>query len=211
MTSKEMNYNSPKVWSCGNKHCPHDCYWPTTFSYTTEYEHYVWGSDNKFRSGADNCGQPQFLFHWEQQGKGANVTPKHCHKPVLKVEAGTALKWRISTVGLNVRFFQPAFPSSCKHSASITNKNTFCDEYRTQTHKDKPRDVDNPDPNKQHVTSHPTSSPRYHLPISHHNKYRRSCTLLLPLLSTPPTLCKCSTQVTLLLTSPLMQVQINES
>lgn len=112
MASKEMKYNSPKVWSCGNKHCPHDCYWPTTFSYTTDYEHYVWGSDNKFRSGADNCGRPKFLFHWELQGKGAIVTPKHCHKPVLKVEAGTALKWRISTVGLSVRFFQPAFPSS---------------------------------------------------------------------------------------------------
>jgi hypothetical protein len=115
-SNKESKNNAAKVWSCGSEHCPHDRYWPSTFSYTDDYVHYVWGSDKKFRTGVDTCGKPQFLSRWELRGKGTFVTPKHCHNPLLRVEAGTQLKWRQSSVGLNVRPFQPAFPSCYNRS-----------------------------------------------------------------------------------------------
>lgn len=132
MNSTVTNNTAAKVWSCGNEHCPHDRYWPRTLSYTTDYEHSVWGSDKKFRQGVDTCGMPQFVFLSELgPERGTIVGPKHCQHPVLRVTAGTQLRWRKSSVRPKVHLLQAAFQRD--YNQPINNYAT--DDYRTWRHK----------------------------------------------------------------------------
>lgn len=102
LTSKNGKAQQTKVWSCGYEDCPHDRYWPRQFLYTTVYEHHVWGSDKKFRNGEDTCGMPQFIFLADLEG-AAVVSRKYSHNPVLRIPAGTEMKWRQSSVGLGMK------------------------------------------------------------------------------------------------------------
>lgn len=93
-----------KVWSCGNEHCPKHRYWPRSHLYLEDYEHFVWGSDKKFRTGEDSCRMPQYLYRAEL-GPGTKLSPKKCQKPILTVKGGTELNWRVSSVGIEVILF----------------------------------------------------------------------------------------------------------